>query len=335
MNLHLGLSLAMATLCAWSISPFFFTACGRRIGPTATNLLRLLFATLVLLAMTAARAVFSGGINRNDLPAYAWLMASGAIGLALGDTFLYRSFVDLGPERTSQMQTLAPAFTVALAAFLLQEYLSPFQLLGMALILSGVFLVTWNASKKKISELYSEGSQVEQNSIDNQAEPLRTDDTLKNSAVVSRGPIWLNGVWASFWSAMFQGIGTVMARHAFILRPHLDSVAATAVRLCAGAFALWTYSWLRGPIGPILGNWRTRPILKRLAVGTLLGPILGMLTFISALKYAPAGIVTTITFMTPLLIIPLGAWRYGRRITAATVAGTALSLVGVILLGMA
>jgi drug/metabolite transporter (DMT)-like permease len=58
-----------------------------------------------------------------------------------------------------------------------------------------------------------------------------------------------------------------------------------------------------------------------------------MIAYIAALKYAPAGVVTTITFMTPLIVIPLGAWRYGTRIGAWMVAGTAVSLAGVLLLG--
>jgi drug/metabolite transporter (DMT)-like permease len=59
-----------------------------------------------------------------------------------------------------------------------------------------------------------------------------------------------------------------------------------------------------------------------------------MLCYIGALKSAPAGIVTTITFMAPLIIIPVGAKLYGTRITAATVLGTALSLAGVAFLGL-
>jgi drug/metabolite transporter (DMT)-like permease len=59
-----------------------------------------------------------------------------------------------------------------------------------------------------------------------------------------------------------------------------------------------------------------------------------MLCYIAALKSAPAGIVTTITFMAPLLIIPIGARLYGTRIGWAAAAGTGLSLAGVALLGM-
>jgi drug/metabolite transporter (DMT)-like permease len=71
-----------------------------------------------------------------------------------------------------------------------------------------------------------------------------------------------------------------------------------------------------------------------LLAGVVFGPTLGMLCYIAALKSAPAGIVTTITFMAPLLIIPIGARLYRTRIGWAALAGTLLSLAGVILLGL-
>lgn len=46
-----GLLLALGALGLWSLSPFFFTATGRRIGPFATNLLRLQLAMPPLLGL--------------------------------------------------------------------------------------------------------------------------------------------------------------------------------------------------------------------------------------------------------------------------------------------
>ena len=58
-----------------------------------------------------------------------------------------------------------------------------------------------------------------------------------------------------------------------------------------------------------------------------------MTCYIGAMKYQPAGVVVTITFMTPLLVMPLGAWYYGTRISLRMVTGAVAALAGIALLG--
>ena len=306
-----GLLLAGAALVLWSVSPFFFTGTGRLIGPFATNLLRLLFACIALAAIVAAQRAFGHASPMPALPAWIWLAISGVVGLTIGDAWLYKAFVSVGPERTSQIQTLAPAATAAIAWVALREFLSGPQVLGMALILGGVLMATTAAARAS------------------RAAPAtgNTQDTAAAKGAAA-------GIWAAIWSALFQAVGTVLARQAFKSQPDLDPVLATAIRVGAGTAALWGYARWRGPIGPALGRWREPRALKLMAAGVLFGPLLGMLCYVAALKSAPAGLVTTITFMAPLLIIPIGAVAYGTRVTAASVWGTALSLGGVALLGL-
>lgn len=262
-------------------------------------MLRLAGASAILITLTLLLALFAPQVSLPSAPSWFWLTASGIIGLAFGDAFLYRAFVSLGPERTSQIQTLAPATTAALAWLFLREYLLPLQLAGMALVLAGVFLATSGAAKGKHAG--NPGA----------------------------------GIRAAVLSALLQGLGTIMARRAFLGQADLDPIQATTIRICSGAFFLWAHARVRGPLRPTLGAWRDPRILRLLLGGILLGPVAGMLCYISALKYAPAGIVTTITFMAPLLIIPIGARIYGTRIAAVTLWGAALSVAGVALLGLA
>lgn len=311
MNPGRGLALSLCALVCWSISPFFFTAAGRRIGPLATNVLRLTMATFALLALALARGLLGFPIALPHLASVAWLAGSGVIGLTIGDAFLYRAFVSIGPERTSQIQTLAPASTAALAFLALGEILSHRQLAGMALILAGVLTATTSAARAA----------------------RRAKAILVSSPAKPSGGFG-HAAWAAIWSALFQGLGTVMAREGFLSQADLDPVQATAIRLGAGAIGLWAYARMRGPLRPALGNWAEKHTLRLLLGGVVFGPTLGMLCYISALKSAPAGIVTTITFMAPLLIIPIGARVYGTRIGWAAWGGTALSLAGVVLLGV-
>jgi len=312
MNPARGLVLSLCALVCWSIAPFFFTAAGRRIGPLATNMLRLALATFTIVALALARGVAGFHVPWPHPASIAWLAGSGLIGLTIGDAFLYRAFVSIGPGRTSQIQTLAPASTAALAFLALGEILSHRQLAGMALILAGVLTATTSAVRA-----------------------ARNSSRVATSAPTNRPTAaYGHAAWAAIWSALFQGLGTVLARKAFLSQSDLDPVLATGIRLGAGAAGLWAYARTRGPWRPALGNWTETRTIRLLLGGAVFGPTLGMLCYISALKSAPAGIVTTITFMAPLLIIPIGAKLYGTRMGMAALAGTALSLAGVVLLGL-
>jgi drug/metabolite transporter (DMT)-like permease len=312
MNPARGLALSLCALACWSIAPFFFTAAGRRIGPLATNMLRLALATLALIALALARDLSGFHVSLPHPVAIACLVGSGFIGLTVGDAFLYRAFVSIGPERTSQIQTLAPASTAALAFLALGEILSYRQLAGMALILAGVLTATTSAARA-----------------------ARKSGRLADPAPADRPTAaYGHAAWAAIWSASFQGVGTVLARQAFLSQSDLDPVLATSIRLAAGTAGLWAYARTRGPLRPTLRNWTEKRTLRLILCGTVFGPTLGMLCYISALKSAPAGIVTTVTFMAPLLIIPIGARLYGTRIGWAALAGTVFSLAGVALLGL-
>jgi drug/metabolite transporter (DMT)-like permease len=304
----------LAALISWSVSPFFFTGVGKRVGAFATNLLRLAIAWLILLLLVGAKAWLGAPAGMPGLSAWSWLIASGVTGLAIGDAFLYRAFVSIGPERTSQIQTLAPAATAALAWVGLKEFLSAAQLGGMALILAGVFLATSGAVRAGRNPAGAAGP---------------ADAELAKPAGYLKA-----GLWAAIWSALFQGIGTVMARKAFLGQAGLDPLLATTIRIGAGSLAVLGYARSQGPLSPMLAILRNGAILRPLLTGTLFGPLIGMVCYISALKLAPAGIVTTITFMAPLIIIPIGARLYRTRIAPATLWGTALSLAGVGLLGL-
>jgi drug/metabolite transporter (DMT)-like permease len=126
-----------------------------------------------------------------------------------------------------------------------------------------------------------------------------------------------------------------MARHAFLDQPDLSPLYATTVRIAAAAVALIVFATWRGNgLHSSLTALRKPRVLPRLLAGTLAGPILGMTCYIAAMKYQPAGIVVTITFMTPLLVMPLGAWHYGTRIGLRALGGAAAALAGIILLGL-
>ncbi len=292
---HRGIFFALATMGLWSFPPFFFAASSRRIGPFANNVWRLLLASSIYLVLCALQWWLRPAALPRLEPALL-LAASGVAGLALGDYFFYRALSTAGPERTSLVLSLAPACTAFMAWIFLRERLSPGQLGGMALVLGGVALAAWPAQRKKGARLWTGAG---------------------------------NGVIA----AVCQGVGAVLAREAFLRANDFPPLTAAALRIVTAAVVVTLAAALSGKLGAILRRARTPGTMSRLAAGVAFGPVGGMLCFVIALRDTPAGIVTTIIFMTPLLVLPLGAWRYGTRLPARALGGGVAALAGVVLLG--
>jgi len=302
----LGLLLAVGALFFWSLTPFFFAATGRLIGPFSTNLLRLSIAAPMMIVASSVGLIVEtaqGAVaGFPEWKATGILALSGILGLALGDLLLYRSLFRVGPERSSLLMTLAPAAAALIAWFALKETLTLAQIGGMALILGGVLFAVWRPG-------------------------------LSDGSSTSERGFWF-AASAGIAAAGCQAVSSVMARHAFLDQPDLSPLYATTVRIAAAAATLLILTWFRGDLRERFHGLQTPRVLPRLLAGTLSGPILGMTCYIAAMKYQPAGIVVTITFMTPLLVMPLGAWHYGRNIGARAVVGAAAALTGILLLGL-
>jgi drug/metabolite transporter (DMT)-like permease len=139
------------------------------------------------------------------------------------------------------------------------------------------------------------------------------------------------GLLCGIMSAACIGLGSVLGRQAFktqVDRP-LDLVVATVIRVGFAAVVLWLLALVRGSAGKALSCLKDSAVRQRLAWGTLLGPILGMLGFVGALKYSPAGLVSTIISTSPLVILPVVAVKYGVRVRPAVVAALVVAVLGV------
>jgi drug/metabolite transporter (DMT)-like permease len=299
-----GVILALCTAAAWSVSPMAFASAGRRIGAFRVNLLRIGIATTVLAAIVALACVIPAW--RPVLPRsqqVMWLALSGICGMAVGDAMYYSSLVLLGPRRALQLLTLSPVGSALLAWAWLGETMRPTELAGIGVVLAAIAYAIY-------VERAAEG--------DVQREPGRVS------------PIGvINGIFA----ALFGGAGAVLARQAFTSQPDLNPIAATAFRVGAAGVVLWLIPIFTGSVGRVV-----QPMIKdahvrsRILIGSAGGPIAGMLCYIAALKYAKAGTVSTLSSMSPIMVIPLVAWRYKTRVRKRIILAAVVAVAGVALL---
>jgi drug/metabolite transporter (DMT)-like permease len=67
---------------------------------------------------------------------------------------------------------------------------------------------------------------------------------------------------------------------------------------------------------------------------TLLGPVVGMIFYITALKTAPAGIVAALSSLSPIMIIPVTSIIYKHIPGVLSIIGTVVAVVGVVVISL-
>lgn len=296
-NPALGIALALATAACWAVAPIAHAAAGRRIGPFATNLWRAFAATLLLVAtMGLTGAAWPTG------PAAVVMGISGLVGVGVGDLLIYDAFVRLGPRRGVQLLALGPVFSFLLAWGWLRESVAPMALAGAGLVMAASAAAIW----------------LER----------RTGGGTEPGIVTRRGVVSAVG------GAALLGFGAVLARRAWQLDPGMDPVGAATLRVASATAMLWLIPFGQGPgaFRRLIAPMADRALLVRIGVGTLLGPYLGMLTYVAAFRHLEAGLVSSLVALSPLIILPVSRLRHGARVGPATVGVALAAACGVALI---
>ena len=237
----------------------------------------------MLVGISLGYALFNhaafAGVTRDAL---LFLTLSGALGLVIGDGFYFAALGKLGPRRTLQVLTLAPAVSASAAWFWLGERLGARAIAGMIIVMASILAAALRERSARAT-----------------AEPGR----------FSR-----SGFLIAVTATVCHGSAAVLIRKAYAVSPHLDTIAATTVRVSTAAIVICVAWILLGRIRQALGVLVNRPALVALAWGSLLGPVAGMVLYVASFKFAPAGIASMLSSLSPLFIIPMSAMIYKTRI---------------------
>ena len=297
MGLLLGELAAIVTAVCWSVTPIIFTFVGRAIGARALNLARLLLALIFLLI---AHTIFFGDpIPRHVSPtAWGWLSLSGVLGLVVGDTMMYKSYLFIGPRKTILIISTSPIFSAIIAWIFLGEKLGLMQVAGILITVAGVL---WVVS--------------------------RQPETRRDSE--SQG-IYLRGVLISVGAALAMAVSLVLAKTG--MRQQVTVLSVTVIRMLSAAVFFWFFSAFRGQVTVAMHALIKRETSVKLLVGSLIGPFAGVLLSMTAIHFAPVGVASALMATSPVLLIPLSRRFLGDRSGTHGVAGTIIAVAGVVLL---
>lgn len=292
----IGELAALTAAFLWSAGSFLFTNAAQRIGSIQLNVDRMSLATIFLI-ITIVIFQIPFTISSSQI---LYLVISGFIGLVVGDTFLFRAFKEMGPRLSLLIYSCNPAIAAVLAYFLLSESLPIISYLGIILTLTGISFVVLEKPKND-----------------------------KSQFKVTKASIFY-----AFMSAVGQAGGLILAKYA-TMTSDIPIMVATLVRIGSAALTLMIVaSIFKRYKNPIKLYNEDRETLKRVGIGSIIGPYLGISLSFVAINYTKIGIASTLLSTVPLLVLPMSAFVYKERVSLRSIVGAIVSVIGVALLFM-
>jgi drug/metabolite transporter (DMT)-like permease len=289
---------ALMTSVCWSFSAVIFTYAGRRIGAGALNRLRLLFALLFLIV---SHFLARGTLIPLDASwdRWLWLGLSGIAGLTLGDLALFQAYLYIGPRIGALIMAIVPVFSAILAWLFLGELLSWTQITGILLAVAGIAVVVM-------------------------------DHRGGSTGIAHDRRQYTLGILFGFLAAIGQTTGLILTKHG--LEGGYPAVSGVVIRVLVAALALWIAALFSRQVRPTLTSLNQRSTAGLVVAGSLIGPFAGVWLSTIAVQLSAVGVASTLTSLTPILLLPISGWLFHEKISIRAVLGTLLTIAGVVIL---
>lgn len=294
-----GQLLAFFTAICYAMNSLAHQHIGKATGSTEAAHMRMWLALPIVLLISYAA---QGFLIPADLSirAIVLLLLSGFLGYFLTDIMLFQSFVLLGPRESLVLMTISPILVAIFGYLLFDEVLNLIQIFGILITVGGIVIMVLFGEKTTGSE----------------STQKRLGYILASSA------------------ALVQTLANLLARSAVV---EAGAVTSNLLRNIGGLAAFIIYFGvirrkIKAHAKPFLEN---RKLLVLLFFATLFGPVLATTSQMKAYTLAPVGIVSTITQVSPVILLPVDSFILKRHVSKASSMGTVLSVFGIGLLFLA
>lgn len=294
--------LALASAVCIALSSMFLSELRGRVA-----LLQLArWQITAAFVMTGLASLALGGWRTVGLWQFWLLAASGMVGISLASTTYFATIYAVGPRITALLFSLTSPFALALGYGVLGETINGWQGLGVLLVLSGVVLAIG------VPEAPGQG---------------RSD----GHSPVSRlsGKLWL-GIILGVTTAFGQALGTLLARPA--MASGVEPFSAMAVRTGVAAVLFIATAAIPASRG-LSSAYRLKPMAIAMA-SAFLGTGIGMALLMAALHKGNVGIVSTLSSLTPVLVLPMVWIRSGKRPALSAWIGALIAIAGIALISL-
>ena len=286
----IGYVLAISAAAIWSGVALSATRMVRYFGSYNYNLLRLLGIIVIFSPYVFLRwepLYFENSI-------FLAIFLSSIIGIIIGDTFLFICLKRLGPRRQALLFSMQIPFTIVLAEIFLQSLPSITELVGCALIFSGILIA------------------------------IQFNRSIPNDDLENIQGNKYTGLLAGIGLALCQSIGIILMKPAL---GSTDPIIVSYLRIIIAAVIMF------GSLFFIKNNrlWEKMKDYKKTIFSIFLGFMgmgVGMTMLIYALKFGNPGVISTLSSTMPIMIIPI-LWIITKNYAGhLAVIGAALTCLG-------
>ncbi len=298
MGSYFGEIAGILTAVFWTVTSMAFESAGKKVGSLAVNLIRLIIAFFLIGFYSLIARGFFFPVDAN-LFQWKWLVISGLVGFVFGDLLLFQAFVTIGARISMLMMALTPPFTAFISWLMLGEVLSPVNWLGMFVTLAGIVMVILKHEKKE-----------------------------ENGVVTKRikASYSITGILLALGGALGQAAGLVLSKKGM---GDYDAFSASQIRVLSGAvgFSILFFFINRWP--RVFAALKNRPAMKRITLGAIFGPFLGVSFSLLAVQHTKAGIAATLMAIVPVLIIPPSIILFKEKVNWKEIIGAIITVGGV------
>jgi drug/metabolite transporter (DMT)-like permease len=296
MNLYSGEIAAFFTALLWALSSYFFVSATVKLGSVIVNFSRLVLS-LVLFILT----IFILKIPFDISPYQLWmLMASGVLGLVVGDSLFFKSLEYLSARISTLVTSFSPAVAAIMAFIFLGESLSVLKVLGMIVTLSGIALVVL---KKE----------------ENTGAAKSTKEIKK-------------GITLAFLYTLGQSAGLIFVKESF-REKEINSILATGIRIFPAVVVLLPYFLYKAKtINPYKIFNKDFKAFRDVFIAMFLSVYIGMVFMFIAVTKIDIAVASTIIATIPLIQLVISRYFFKEKITWRSITGAFITVGGIVIL---
>ncbi|MAG59059.1 MAG: hypothetical protein CMJ83_22455 [Planctomycetes bacterium] len=297
MSFAVGVIAALGSSCLWAWSSTRFQPIVAKHGALACNMFKATLGTAFFVVALAILAGFTDVLHDLDARSTWALVASGVIGMSLGDWAYFATIQRLGVRQATLLHGTAPLFLLGFDRFG-EEALGTGQIVGLILVVLGVLGVTLR----------------------------RAEGTTERPAR------FRTGLMFGLLAALAQALGVQIASepaHA------CDPLTVSTLRLGSASIGLFFLGAVGGRLRTMLSVFRDSATRIRAIEPVFLGTFLGVLTMSIAMGATPPAVAGALMSTTPIFVIPMSWWLLGEPVRGSTLFGTCVAALGVALISAA
>ena len=288
---YMGETFALLSAIFWAIAVILFKKSGEKVRPSALNLFKNIFASilLVITSLVLGKDIWLQ-VPLND---YLLLLVSGIIGIGIADTLFLKSLNLLGASRNAIVSCSYSPIMILLSFLFLGERFTWIQTSGAVLIISAVIFT---------------------------AQAKHHKDLSRRNLFIGIGLILL--------SNFLIVISVIMIKPLLDGSP---LIWATLVRLVGATFTIIVYILLRKDRKELLVSITRIHNLGYMLSGSFFGTYLALMTWLAGMKYTQTSNAAVLNQTNQIFIFLFAAIFLKEKITSFKVVSIMIAIIGAIL----